>query len=775
MEKIKYHWFLLFVLVFNALLSQADISVLLPFSADRIGLFSNLFFLMILPFLPPKKKQPFFALPGKKAKKDATLSDTTGRQIENDYYPADFLIGHLPSFFCIKDAKGRWLNANPTYLELFNIKGADFVGKTDLELSALPNANMAALRRSAGMDKTAWKTGKPISEFVHFATSLHELTFELVSTPIFDDDHNKLRLFINGYCIPKRFSIESKLYSSMFFSSHQAFLLFDAKMKIKELNPTFTRLTGITKNQAMGQSFSLFCKSSNNNDIDSAIANFFRYNSDHLWSGEVTCRRNPEESFPARLIVSPIIIEDSVEKTTYYFANIFDITQQKIDEQRILQLAHYDDLTGLPNRVMFCDRLSQFMSAAKRHNLHAVVMFLDLDRFKSVNDSLGHQAGDELLKEVASRLLEQTRKEDIVSRFSGDEFAVMILNEQSHEKAIYSVSIVAQKIIKELSEKFYIHRQDVFIGVSIGIAIYPEDAESVENILKNADIAMYEAKKQGRNNYQFFHKKFTAEAQDKRKMEVDLRKALQLGEFRLYFQPQYTAVGNEIWGAEVLVRWFQQQTKMVPPAYFIPVAEDTGLIIPLGTWIMETSCRQLKQWHENGRQIRQLAINISPRQFQDPNFLDIVEKTLEVTDLEPKYLEFEITESMLIGDIKKIELQLNRLKQIGIKIALDDFGTGYSSLSYLKNFPIDILKIDQSFIREMTLNSKEAQIAVAIIDMGHSLGQKIVAEGVENEYQFRFLKEKGCDIIQGYYFNPPLPLVDMHKLLDNDTKERLPN
>ncbi|MGR9044964.1 MAG: EAL domain-containing protein [Gammaproteobacteria bacterium] len=676
------------------------------------------------------------------------------------------MIENLSDFLCIKDAKDRWLIASPTYLKLFDIKGNDYIGKTDLELCELPGINLNALRISAGMDKKAWNSGKPVRDVITFPCGDDEVTLDLVKTPVFDVKNRKYRLFMTGHLVPNQFALESRIFTAIFFNSPQAFVLFDSDMRIKRINASFTHLTGFTEDQALNQPLSLFCSDGGSkHHFDSEIINFFKFNTDNLWSSEINCRQQNDENFLARLIISPITIENSIDLSHYFFANVIDITQQKIDEKRIMQLAHYDDLTGLPNRVMFCERLAQFFSAAKRHKLHTVIMFLDLDRFKAVNDSLGHQAGDDLLKEVAQRLLEQTRKEDIVARFSGDEFAIMLLNEQSHEKAIYSVSIVAQKVINILSQKFYIQRQDVFIGVSIGIAIYPEDAENVEGLLKHADIAMYEAKKQGRNNYQFFHKKFTAEAQDKRKMEVDLRNALLKNEFRLYFQPQYLTRNRKIWGAEVLIRWFQNQTKMVPPDYFIPVAEDTGLIIPIGTWIVESSCNQLKKWLDDGFNIYQLSVNISARQFMDPNFIDVVEQALIKSELAPHHLELEITESMLIGDIKKIELQLNRLKKMGVKIALDDFGTGYSSLSYLKNFPIDILKIDQSFIKEMSPHSKDAQIACAIIDMGHSLGQKIVAEGVENETQFNYLSHRNCDIIQGYYFSPPLPLHEMNKLL----------
>ncbi|MGR9088681.1 MAG: putative bifunctional diguanylate cyclase/phosphodiesterase, partial [Gammaproteobacteria bacterium] len=451
-----------------------------------------------------------------------------------------------------------------------------------------------------------------------------------------------------------------------------------------------------------------------------------------------------------------------------YFATQLDISRQKLAEKRIIQIAHYDDLTGLANRTMFFERLGQFLSTSQRYHLHAVVFFIDLDRFKAVNDNLGHDAGDVLLKETAERLLAITRKGDIVARLSGDEFAVLLLNEKTHEQAIYSASLIANKIIEKLSKVFHIQRREVFIGASIGISIYPEDGSSPQELIKNADIAMYEAKNKGRNNYQFYKKDFTAATQGRLALEQNLRKAIARNELQLYYQPVYKADKKELCAAEVLIRWFhggQGQNQLIPANHFIPIADDTGLILDIGKWILKTACTQFKMWLNEGYDLQQISVNISARQFADPNFLELVEGILNDAGLSPDQLELEIKESVLIGDTKRIELQLNRLKNMGIRIALDDFGTGYSSLSYLKDFPIDILKIDRSFVRDLTLGSKDARIACAIIDMGHSLGQKIVAEGVENQEQLTYLLDRKCDYIQGYYLSPPVPGNQMGDML----------
>lgn len=554
-----------------------------------------------------------------------------------------------------------------------------------------------------------------------------------------------------------------QLLSHVLEVSHISYALLDERLHIKESNSAFSELFGYSPGELENQPLSMMLASDEGVKFTPSFAAKLKDRRKKYWSGEVNCRPKNSRHFPGKLEITPI---NGNKEKALYFATLADITRQKLDEKRIIRIAHYDDLTGLANRVMFYERLGQFLSTSQRYNLHAVIFFIDLDRFKAVNDNLGHDAGDELLKETAKRLLAITRKGDIVARLSGDEFALLLLNEKSHEQAIYSASLIANKIIEKLSEVFYIQRREVFIGASIGISIYPEDGELAEALIKNADIAMYEAKNKGRNNYQFFKKDFTAATQDRLALESNLRNAISRNELQLYYQPQYRAENRELCGAEVLIRWFQgdyAQNKIIPANYFIPIAEDTGLIIDLGTWVLRTACAQLKSWLNEGYHLRQVSVNISARQFSDPNFLQIVEDALKDADLAPEYLELEITESMLIGDTQRIEFQLNQLKKMGISIALDDFGTGYSSLSYLKNFPIDILKIDQSFVRDITFNAKDARMARAIIDMGHSLGQKIVAEGVENEEQLAFLLDRDCDLIQGYYLSPPVP---GHKLMD---------
>ncbi len=686
------------------------------------------------------------------------------------------LISHVPNFLCIKDGQGRWQQATTEYLDYLNIKSHHFVGKTDEELMLIPNSNIAELQKNITLDKIAWRLKKSVKD-TRIATMPNgdTISIELTSTPVLDNNKQPSRLFISGQPrdANKREKTDLELLSALFDSSHISFAILDYGLKIIRINAAFSTLTGYEMDELRNQGVSFVKNGKINARMDATILSFFKKNNFELWSNELICKKqNSRQQFTAKIQIQPL--KDEFNSFNKYFVTLLDISQYKQNEKRILHLAHYDGLTGLPNRVMFLERMRNVISYAERHNLHAVIFFIDLDKFKSVNDSLGHNAGDEVLKETAKRLKLATRKEDVVARFSGDEFAVLLLHEKSHEQAIFSSSLIADKIIKTLSDVHMINRSEVFIGSSIGIAIYPEDATSSETLLKNADIAMYAAKNKGRNNYQYYKIDFAVASQDRLSVENNLRKALCKQELQLYYQPQYSAHKRELCGAEVLIRWFYDPSgvnKMIPPDQFIPIAEDTGLIIEIGKWILETACLQIKAWLDQDLPLTQVSVNISARQFMDDGFMKSVEDALSKAKLSPKNLELEITESMLIGDINRIELQLKRLKHMGIKIALDDFGTGYSSLSYLKKFPIDVLKIDQSFVREMTVDSKDARIASAIITMGHSLGQKIVAEGVENEAQLMFLDRKKCDIIQGYFFSRPLPVHDMTKLLQSGGKK----
>ena len=414
------------------------------------------------------------------------------------------------------------------------------------------------------------------------------------------------------------------------------------------------------------------------------------------------------------------------------------------------QLAYYDGLTGLPNRGLFFDRLRQALAQAARHRYKMSVLFVDLDRFKEINDSLGHDAGDAFLRLVARRIKSCTRTGDTVARFGGDEFTVLLPIIGRVEDA----GRVAQKVIDALREPFVIAQHEIVVTTSIGVAIYPADGEECEALVRNADAAMYRAKQQGRDRYQLYTAAMNTRALEKLDLENRLRKGIRSGELVLHYQPLVDTVNGHVFGVEALVRWDHPVLGLLAPERFIPAAEISGLIFPIGKWVLHEACRQAREWHAQGLDLV-VAVNLSPRQFQQPDLVKQVRDALAAAELEPRFLEVEITEGSAMEDTDLTARVLRELKALGVRIAIDDFGTGYSSLSYLKKFPVDTLKLDQSFVRDIT-QPQDAALASGIISMAHNLRLKVVAEGVETEGQFDILRDHRCDRLQGYLFSQPM-------------------
>ena len=434
------------------------------------------------------------------------------------------------------------------------------------------------------------------------------------------------------------------------------------------------------------------------------------------------------------------------------------ITERK--QAHLYRLAHYDALTELPNRLLFLDRLGQALGEARRNGRLAAVMLLDFDRFKAINDTFGHTAGDELLQAIGRRIVECVREGDTVARLSGDEFTILLPNIQQRNNA----AIVAQKVLDNLQRPFSLNGHEVFISTSIGIALYPDGADN-ETLLKHADTAMYKVKEFGGNAYKFYSVEMTMTDLRRLSLETQLRKAIERNELTLHYQPQAEIRSGVIFGAEALLRWQHPELGVIAPSEFIPLAEETGLIVPLGEWVLHTACAQNRAWQEAGLPALRMAVNLSSRQFRQGNLADIVLAALEAAHLDSRWLELELTESVLLQDTQTTASILNELSRIGVHLSIDDFGTGYSSLSYLKRFTIDMLKIDQSFVRDITTDPDDTEIVSAIIAMSHSLGIKAIAEGVESDAQLSFLCQKGCDAIQGYCLSRPLPADEFENFL----------
>ena len=443
-----------------------------------------------------------------------------------------------------------------------------------------------------------------------------------------------------------------------------------------------------------------------------------------------------------------------------------DVTERKLAQDRLSFLAYYDNLTGLPNRSLLIERMQQAMVESRRVERLVAVLFLDLDRFKFINDTLGHDFGDALLKMVSERLSSLLRPGDTVSRYGGDEFTLVLANVAHAD----DVTRIAQKILERFTFPFHIGGRDLFVTASVGITLYPLDDGSVEELLKNADAAMYHAKEHGRNTFQFYTAEMNVRAARRLALETGLRHALERNELSLHYQPQVDLKTGNLYGMEALLRWKSPEFGPVSPVEFIPLAEETSLIQPIGEWVLRTACTQTRAWHEAGFRDLRIGVNLSARQFQQKNLVQIIRRALADSALEPQHLDLELTESMLMHDIERTVFALTELEALGITISIDDFGTGYSSLSYLKRFPIDVLKIDRSFVNDITADTDDAAIVTAIIAMAHSLEIKVVAEGVETPEQQDFLKQRGCDAMQGYYFSKPLPAEDCLPLLQKSQR-----
>ncbi|MHB1143373.1 MAG: putative bifunctional diguanylate cyclase/phosphodiesterase [Thiobacillus sp.] len=539
--------------------------------------------------------------------------------------------------------------------------------------------------------------------------------------------------------------------------------------EIELFNPGAERLFGFRNAEAVGRNVSLLMPEPHRSEHDAYIARYLQTGEAHVIGvgREVAGQRKGGEIFPMDLRISEFYLAGR----RHFIGIMRDITERKAAEAKILHLANYDALTGLPNRNLAQDRIQQAIARAQRSGTQFAVMFIDLDHFKTINDSLGHNVGDALLQMVAGRILACLREEDTVGRQGGDEFIVLLGSLNSPKDA----AVVAHKILHALSAPCSINERELHTSASIGIAIYPEDGRGAEALLKNSDTAMYHAKESGRSNCQFFAHEMNVAAAERLLLETSLRHAVAGGELLLHYQPLVNLADGRIVATEALVRWKHPQLGFVDPARFIPVAEDSGLIAPLGEWVLRQACLQLKQWHALGIQLPRMVVNLSPRQFREKNLVQIFSGVFRETGVESRWLGLEITESAIMENPEATIGVLKELKALGIELSLDDFGTGYSSLSYLKRFPIDKLKIDQSFVHDITTDPDDEAMVTAIIAMAHHLNIRVVAEGVETEAQLAFLREHGCDEYQGFLFSRPLPADELDSRLGEAPGSRDPS
>ncbi|MCP4412436.1 MAG: EAL domain-containing protein [Gammaproteobacteria bacterium] len=534
----------------------------------------------------------------------------------------------------------------------------------------------------------------------------------------------------------------------VFEASSDAIMVLDEKGLIRMVNSSFSKMTGFTETDILGKTPRLL-RATREDERQYDIMWETVLKNGH-WRGELWRRKKSGETYPEWTSISAVT--DSQDRVLEYVIIGSDMSERKYAEDRILHQANYDQLTSLPNRNLFMDRLNQSLSRVKREGTQLALLFIDLDRFKNINDSLGHSAGDKLLVEVAKMMKLTIRDSDTIARFGGDEFAVILSPVFGPKNA----SRVANSVLEVLSQPVDLDGYETIIGASIGISMYPADGTVEDVLVKNADTAMYRAKESGRNNYQFFTEEMQQSAIDRHTMEQDLRQAIERQELRLVFQPQMEVSDESLCGTEVLVRWQSNDKGLVSPEEFIYLAEDTGLIVPIGDWVLRQACLQYKRWQNAGIAPPYISINVSGRQFKMDGFSQSAFNILEEMELSTEHVELELTESFLMDDQEFAINTLKELKEMGFLLAIDDFGTGYSSLSYLKKFPIDRLKIDRSFIKEIEINKEDYAIVRAIIDLAHTLNISVIAEGVEEEAQKQILKELNCDIIQGFLYSKPL-------------------
>ncbi|MGE5531847.1 MAG: putative bifunctional diguanylate cyclase/phosphodiesterase, partial [Bacteroidota bacterium] len=549
--------------------------------------------------------------------------------------------------------------------------------------------------------------------------------------------------------------------AAVFESIREGVTMTDAQERILMVNRAFSELTGYAPEDVLGQTPRLL--KSGRHDRDFYAVMWAAINATGHWHGEVWNRRKNGEIFPQLLSISAV--RDEAGRVTHYVGVSTDISQRKDAEARLDFLAHHDPLTRLPNRLLLYTRLQHCLDVSHRERKRLALLMLDLDRFKDVNDSFGHLAGDELLQQVAKRLTVRRRGADTVTRLGGDEFAVLLEALRHPQDAAQ----VASKIIAALSKPYRLSNgAEVCIGASVGISLFPEHGQTLEALLQQADAALYQAKGEGRGNFKYFSDDLTSAARSRINLEALLRRALIRDELRVHYQPQIEITSGHIVGAEALVRWQEPTEGLIPPSRFIPVAEETGLIAAIGEWVLRETCRQGQQWIEAGLPPLNLAVNLSSHQFRHGDISATVAKVLAETGFPAERLELELTESTVMErEAEAVEI-LQRLRALGVRLAIDDFGTGHSSLAYLKRFPLDVLKIDKSFVDDIPRLQDDMEIAAAIVALGHTLRLKVLAEGVETAEQLVFLRAQGCDLYQGYYRSQPVPAEAFVTLLQRE-------
>ena len=663
------------------------------------------------------------------------------------------IVDNMPNMLFVKDARDlRFVRFNKAGEALTGYNHAELIGRNDHDVFPKAQADL-----SVASDRAALRHPDQVRTEEERLTRRDGDTriMRTKKLPILDGDGRPRYLLGISEDITERKRDEEglRIAASAFENMAEGVVVLDAARRIVSVNKAFVAITGYAAEEVLGTDSALLRSGAHGESFYDAL--WRAIGETGGWQGEMVRRRRSGALFPAFCSISAVRDESGGIKN--YVCVFHDISSSKEYEERLEFLAHHDALTRLPNRVRFRESFKQALARSRRTRKAVAVLFIDLDHFKTINDSLGHHAGDRLLQEVAARLGECVRESDVVARFGGDEFAVLI----DELDASQDVAKVAASILSALGRPFEIDAHQVASSGSIGISCYPDDGGDDETLLKNADTAMYRAKSEGRNAYRFFSPEMNARALEALVMTNELRLAVQRGEFVLHFQPRHNLRSGAITGLEALVRWRHPQRGLIAPGQFIPLAEETGLIAPLGEWVLRAACEQLASWRAGGLPDLRMAVNLSPRQFAQADLTGRIGAILSEFGLDGAGLELEITEGVVMQDPEKSVRMLRELKAMGIAIAIDDFGTGFSSMGYLKRFPLDQLKIDRTFVREIDVNPADVAIVKAIVALARGLGLAVVAEGVENRAQRDALRRCGCDEAQGFFYGKPCPAQEI--------------
>jgi diguanylate cyclase (GGDEF)-like protein/PAS domain S-box-containing protein len=653
----------------------------------------------------------------------------------------------------INPDSGAIVSANPS--------ASEFYGWSQQQLQ---NLNMAQIIVQ-GYDKMQWSLEQKQQSYEcqHYLANGSIRDVEVFSGVIPIAESSLLYVFVHDITERKKTLTELQI-SAIVFEAQEGVIISDASNRILRVNLSFTKITHYTAEEVIGKNPCFLQSDRHNKTFYAAMWESIKNTG--AWKGETWNHRKTGEAYLQYLNITAV--HDSEGNVTNYVATFTDITQSKKDAEKIEWLAFYDPLTGLSNRRRLYDRLKQALSSSQHSGRKGTLLFLDIDHFKNLNDTLGHDKGDLLLRMVAKRLESCVSRDDTVARLGGDEFVVMLENlSETASEAIIETEMIGNRILSSLNQSYQLNSYYYHITLSIGATLFNGQELSVDELLKQADIAMYQAKASGRNTLRFFDPQMQNNITMRVQLEADLRQALTENQFTLHYQPQVYFDGK-ITGAEVLIRWQHPRRGFISPTDFIPLAEETHLILPIGQWVLETACAQLKQWEtDQHTQHLQLAVNVSACQFHQPDFVENVCQILHSSKINPTKLKLELTETMVLDNIEETILKMNALKQIGVRFSMDDFGTGYSSFAYLTKLPIDQLKIDQSFVRNIGMKSSDGIIIQTIIGMAKNLTMQVIAEGVETETQRIFLEQNDCQFFQGYLFSKPVTIEQFEQLFEN--------